>query len=159
MMRWGKENRYKIVAGSWAVGMGTAWYYINKNRFMTTSQKIVQVRMYAQALCLLALVATAVFEVSDAKRGQGRWEEVMVVDRSDPEHHHMKKIERQVVPRQESYQGQDLWKGESVLSVVLGQGRMLTSWTDMVAAEEKRIQERKDKKEANDASARTEGGQ
>lgn len=129
MMRWGKENRYKMVAGTWVAGMGTAWHFINKDKLMTTSQKVVQARVYAQALALAALVATAVFEMNDVKNGEGRWETIKVLDPNDPEHKRM--IEKQV--QKEMYTGQDLWK-------------------DMVAAEERRLADLKVKRE--DAAAK-----
>jgi hypothetical protein len=124
MMRWGRENRYKIVAATWAAGMGASWHYINKDKLLTTSQKVVQARVYAQALALAALVATAAFEMSDATKGEGRWDTVMVADPHDPEHKRM--IEKQV--HRELYTGQDLWK-------------------DMVAAEERRLAALKEKRD------------
>jgi len=87
---------------------------------MSTSQKVVQARVYAQGLTLAVLILSAAFEMNDAKKGSGRWETVLELDPNDPEHKHM--IERKI--HKEEYEGQDLWR-------------------DMVAAEEKRIAERK----------------
>lgn len=120
-MQWGKDNRYSIVFGSWVASMGVALAIVNRQKYMTGAQRLVQARVYAQALTVLVLVVTAVFEMNDAKKGEGRWETVMVVDPDDPEHKHL--IEKKV--HKEEYEGQDLWK-------------------DMVAAEEKRIKERKE---------------
>ncbi|RYO82285.1 hypothetical protein DL766_000662 [Monosporascus sp. MC13-8B] len=117
---WGRTNRYSIVFGSWLASMGLALWVVGRNRFLTTSQKLVQARVYAQGLTLAVLVATAALETADAKRGTGRWETVMVLDPNDPEHKHL--IEKKV--HKEEYEGQDLWR-------------------DMVAAEERRIAARK----------------
>lgn len=113
---WGRENRYTIVGVSWIAAMGLAMAIVSRNRFLTTSQKLVQARVYAQGLTLAVLIATAAFETADAKSGKGRWETIMVLDPNDPEHKHM--IEKKV--HKEEYEGQDLWK-------------------DMVAAEERRL--------------------
>lgn len=108
-MDWGRENRYSIVLTSWIAAMGIAMAIVGRNKYLSTSQKIVQARVYAQGLTLAVLIATAAFETADAKSGKGRWETVLVVDPNDPEHKHMieKKIEK------EDYEGQNLWKGRS----------------------------------------------
>ncbi|KAI1204825.1 uncharacterized protein F4807DRAFT_319161 [Annulohypoxylon truncatum] len=117
---WGRENRYSIVFASWVAAMGIALGIVGRNKYLTTSQKLVQARVYAQGLTLAVLVASAVFETADAKSGTGRWETIKVIDPDDPEQKHL--IEKKV--HKEEYEGQDLWK-------------------DMVAAEEKRLKEQK----------------
>ena len=74
---------------------------------MTTAQKLVQARVYAQGLTVAVLIATAAFEISDNNKGTGRWETVKVLDPDDPTHSHL--IEKQV--HHESYQGEDQWRG------------------------------------------------
>jgi len=118
-LAWGKNNRYSIVFGSWIASMAVSMAIVNRQKYLTGAQRLVQARVYAQALTVLVLVVTAVFEMNDAKKGEGRWETIKVIDPNDPEHKHL--IEKRV--HKEEYQGQDLWK-------------------DMVAAEEKRIKER-----------------
>ncbi|KAH6692612.1 hypothetical protein F5X68DRAFT_59586 [Plectosphaerella plurivora] len=118
-LAWGKKNRYSIVFGSWIASMAVSMAIVNRQKYLTGAQRLVQARVYAQALTVLVLVVTAVFEMNDAKKGEGRWETIKVIDPNDPEHKHL--IEKRV--HKEEYQGQDLWK-------------------DMVAAEEKRIKER-----------------
>ncbi|KAG7113544.1 Respiratory supercomplex factor 2 like protein [Verticillium longisporum] len=122
-MRWGRTNRYGIVFGSWIASMAAAMAIVNRQKYLTGAQRLVQARVYAQALTVAVLVVTAVFEMNDAKKGEGRWETVMVLDPNDPEHKHL--IEKKV--HKEEYEGQDLWK-------------------DMVAAEEKRIKDRESTK-------------
>lgn len=125
LMDWGRENRYTIVFTSWIAAMGLALAMVGRNKYLSTSQKIVQARVYAQGLTLAVLIATAAFEMGDAKSGKGRWETVMVVDPNDPEHKHL--IEKKI--HKEEYAGQDLWM-------------------DMVAAEERRLAAAKAQKEA-----------
>ncbi|KAK3694848.1 hypothetical protein B0T22DRAFT_84229 [Podospora appendiculata] len=119
-MDWGRENRYTIVFTSWIAAMGLALAMVGRNKYLSTAQKLVQARVYAQGLTVAVLIATAAFETADAKSGKGRWETVMVVDPDDPTHKHL--IEKRV--QKEEYEGQNLWK-------------------DMVEAEERRLDEKK----------------
>ncbi|RPB02654.1 hypothetical protein L873DRAFT_1802129 [Choiromyces venosus 120613-1] len=115
----GRENRYPIVTASWIASMALSLGLVSRNKYLTPSQKLVQARMYAQGLSLAVLVATAGFEVADARSGKGKFETVLVVDPEDPEHKHM--IQKKI--HHESYSGEDLWK-------------------DMVESEERRLKER-----------------
>jgi hypothetical protein len=116
VLDWARERRYTIVLASWVAAMAVAVAIVGRNRYLTTAQKVVQARVYAQGLTLLVLVASAGLEMRDARAGKGKWETVLVVDPNDPEHKHL--IEKRI--HHEDYQGQDLWK-------------------DMVEAEERRI--------------------
>lgn len=108
---WGREHRYPIVATSWVASMGIALGLVSRNPYLSTAQKLVQARVYAQGLTLAVLVATAAFEIGDANKGKGRWETVMIVDPNDPEHKHL--IEKRI--HHEAYAGEDMWRGKSVL--------------------------------------------
>lgn len=109
-MNWGKENRYAIVGGSWVGCMALSLGLVAKNPYLSTQQKIVQSRVYAQALTIAVLIATAAFEVGDQRKGEGRYETIQVIDPNDPEHKHL--IDKKV--HKESYQGEDQWKGRSM---------------------------------------------
>lgn len=126
---WARDNRYTIVATSWVAAVAVALALVGRNKYLTTSQKVVQARVYAQGLTLAVLLATGLLEASDAKAGKGRWETVMVLDPADPEHKHL--IEKRI--HKEEYEGQDLWK-------------------DMVAAEERRLEKQKQERENNNKS-------
>jgi len=118
---WGRENRYSIVGASWVASMSGSLWWAWRNKYLTKSQKLVQARVYAQGLTLLVLIASAAFEVADA-RNQKRIGEEMVPDPSDPEGKRM--VARKTLMHHEHYKGEDLWK-------------------DMIAAEERKINERK----------------
>lgn len=107
-MEWGRQNRYEIVFTSWIAAMALALTIVGRNKYLSTAQKLVQARVYAQGLTLAVLIATAAFETSDARSGKGRWETVMVLDPNDPKHEHL--IEKRI--HKEEYEGQDLWKGK-----------------------------------------------
>ena len=87
--------------------MAIALGIVGRSPYLTTPQKLVQARVYAQGLTLAVLIATAAFELSDQKKGEGRWETVKVLDPNDPTHKHM--IEKKV--HHESYAGEDQWRG------------------------------------------------
>lgn len=109
-MSWGRENRYPIVGVSWVASMATALGLVGRSPYLSTAQKIVQARVYAQGLTLAVLIATAAFEIGDRKDGEGRWETVKVIDPDDPEHKKM--VEKKV--HHERYAGEDMWRGLSL---------------------------------------------
>lgn len=116
----GRTERYKIVGGSWLASMIAAFAIVNRNKYLTGPQKLVQARVYAQFLTLGVLVASAAFEISDSKNDEGKlWETVRVIDPNDPEHKRV--IEKK--EHKEEWEGQELWR-------------------DMVDAEEQRMKER-----------------
>lgn len=123
---WASENRYPLLFAFWVASMAGSWTAVNRNRYLSGSQKLVQARMYAQGLTLVGLLASFAFEGTDAAKGKGRWETIKVLDPNDPEHKHM--IEKKV--HHESYPGEDQWR-------------------EMIEAEEERIKERDSAKKAN----------
>jgi len=117
----GKEYRYSIVGASWVASMAIALGIVGRNPYLSTTQKLVQARVYAQGLTLAVLVASAAFEIGDKNKGEGRYETVKILDPSDPTHKRM--IEKQI--HHESYQGED-------------------QWMDMVETEERKMKEREE---------------
>ncbi|CAO3681496.1 unnamed protein product [Umbelopsis ramanniana] len=53
------SNRWSIIAGSWLVSMAGALTYSFSNKYLSTQQKVVQARMYAQAVTIAVLMASA----------------------------------------------------------------------------------------------------
>ncbi len=128
-MDFGRKERYKIVGGSWIASMAAAFALVNRNKYLTGQQKIVQARVYAQFLTLGVLVATAAFEISDSRNQKGRYETVRYIDPNDPEHKRMleKTVEREAGSQGGSGSGDD------------------DMWKEMVAAEEQRMKEREER--------------
>ncbi|KAL9006917.1 MAG: hypothetical protein Q9188_000372 [Gyalolechia gomerana] len=120
-MTFGRENRYKIVGGSWLASMAIALTIVGKSPYLSTAQKLVQARVYAQGLTVAVLIATAIFEIGDRNKEEGRWETVKYIDPNDPQH--KKLLEKKV--HHERYAGEDQWR-------------------DMVDAEEQREKARAD---------------
>lgn len=113
-MEFGREERYKIVVGSWVASMFAAFAIVNRQGHMTGPQKLVQARVYAQFLTLGVLVASAAFEIADSRNQEGRWETVRYVDPNDPDHKRMleKRVERDpgVGSQKEDPENRDMWK-------------------------------------------------
>lgn len=104
---WAEENRYPIIFTFWVLSMGGSFAMVNRNRYLSGSQKLVQARMYAQGSTLAVLLASFAVESNDARKGKGRWETVKVLDPNDPEHKHL--IEKRI--HHERYAGEDQWRG------------------------------------------------
>ena len=89
--------------------MAIALGIVGRSPYLSTQQKLVQARVYAQGLTVAVLIATAAFEIGDRNKGEGKYETIQIVDPNDPEHKHL--IEKKV--HKEEYVGEDQWKGES----------------------------------------------
>lgn len=87
--------------------MAIALGIVGRSPYLSTAQKLVQARVYAQGLTVAVLIATAAFEIGDRNKSEGRWETVKVLDPDDPQHKRM--IEKKV--HHESYAGEDQWRG------------------------------------------------
>ncbi|KAI4187637.1 MAG: hypothetical protein L6R41_002662 [Letrouitia leprolyta] len=105
-MTFGRENRYKIVSVSWAASMAIALTLVGRSPYLSTTQKLVQARVYAQSLTLAVLILTAIFEVGDRNKEEGRWETVKYLDPNDPDHKRL--LEKKV--HHERYAGEDQWR-------------------------------------------------
>lgn len=119
LKEWISQERYPIVLGSWAASMAIALGLVGRSPYLTTQQKLVQARVYAQGLTLAVLIASFALESNDLRAGKGRWETVKVLDPNDPEHKRI--IEKKI--HHESYAGQD-------------------QWMDMIEAEEQKMKAR-----------------
>ena len=104
---WASDNRYPLLFGFWVASMAGSWHLVNRNPYLSGSQKLVQARMYAQGGTLAALLTSFAIEGNDVAKGKGRWETIRVIDPNDPEHKHV--IEKQV--HHERYAGEDQWRG------------------------------------------------
>lgn len=76
------ENKYKIIFAGWAASMGGSFWYINRDPLLSKAQKIVQARMYAQALTVVILLGSMLLSVnsytskSDEEEKQYSWEAI-----------------------------------------------------------------------------------
>ncbi|SNX85813.1 uncharacterized protein MEPE_04522 [Melanopsichium pennsylvanicum] len=57
-LTWAKENKFSVVAATWATSMGGIFAYI-QTQPMTFAQKLVQARVWAQGITLASLVGMA----------------------------------------------------------------------------------------------------
>lgn len=59
------SHKYKIILGAWAGSLYGSWVLVNRDKIMTTAQKAVQARMYAQAISILLLLGTIVLAMKE----------------------------------------------------------------------------------------------
>ncbi|KAI0068677.1 hypothetical protein BV25DRAFT_1844273 [Artomyces pyxidatus] len=57
---WVQRNQYKFILGSWAATMAVAGTIIMRDKHQSTSQKVVQARMWAQGLTIGVLVTAGI---------------------------------------------------------------------------------------------------
>ncbi|TFY75907.1 hypothetical protein EWM64_g8108 [Hericium alpestre] len=60
LRRWAIQNQYKVILGSWAASIAVAGAIIMRDRHQSTSQKVVQARMWAQGLTVGILIAAGI---------------------------------------------------------------------------------------------------
>lgn len=59
------DNKYYYVAGGWVFSIWGSWHYINKDKYLSVTQKAVQARVYAQAVTVLLLLGTLLMLMHD----------------------------------------------------------------------------------------------
>jgi hypothetical protein len=88
--------------------MGVSLALVRRNPYLTTAQKLVQARVYAQGLTVATLLGSFAVEARDATLKKGRWETIKVLDPADPLHQRL--IEKRI--HHERYEGEDQWMGK-----------------------------------------------
>lgn len=100
------KYRWHFIGGSWLTGMVGSMVLVNRNKYLSTSQKLVQARMYAQGITLAIVLLSASVAAQDVSDDDG--EDVLMQDPTNPNKqlrvHHAHK---------ETYTGENQW--ESVL--------------------------------------------
>lgn len=79
------DHKYKIITGLWAASLYGSWVMVNRDKIMTTTQKAVQARMYAQFITvalLLASMGLSMYEQSlnpnkQKNNEQRRWDRLL----------------------------------------------------------------------------------
>jgi hypothetical protein len=113
-MAFAKREKYKIISATWVASIVGSFMIVNRNPFLSSSQKIVQARVYAQGLTLAVLCASAAFEISDQRRGRG------IMDAAKDKNKKTQDVMEEAPVHAGDKDQNDLWK-------------------DMVAAEEQRL--------------------
>jgi hypothetical protein len=62
------NHKYKIIVGAWAASLGGSFWWVNRDKYMTSSQKLVQARMYAQALTVVILLGSMLMSVNSIQK-------------------------------------------------------------------------------------------
>ncbi|KAI8324728.1 hypothetical protein GQ54DRAFT_243966, partial [Martensiomyces pterosporus] len=53
------EHRWSILGYTWLAGISGSVYHLYRQKGMTWTQKVVQARMYAQAITIIGILSTA----------------------------------------------------------------------------------------------------
>ncbi|EER31033.1 conserved hypothetical protein [Candida tropicalis MYA-3404] len=59
------DHKYKIIIGAWAGSLYGSWVLVNRDKIMTTAQKAVQARMYAQGITIILLLGTILLAMKE----------------------------------------------------------------------------------------------
>lgn len=59
------EHKYKIIISTWAASLYGSWVLVNRDKIMTTAQKAVQARMYAQGITIVLLLGTILLAMKE----------------------------------------------------------------------------------------------
>jgi hypothetical protein len=79
---WARRHEYSIILGSWALSLGVAGAIISRDRYQSTSQKVVQARMWAQGLTIGIIIAAGALKHSQRSEAVDRhvdhsWQDVL----------------------------------------------------------------------------------
>lgn len=58
-------HKYKVILTSWLASMYGSWVFVNRDKVMSSTQKMVQARMYAQAITIVLLLGTVVLAMKE----------------------------------------------------------------------------------------------
>ena len=61
---WLAEYKYPVIVSGWAASLAGSFWLVNRDKYMTKSQKVVQARVYAQGLTVAMLIASVLLSVS-----------------------------------------------------------------------------------------------
>ena len=80
-----RENRNMVVGVSWLTCMGGSLLYTFSKKGLTTTQRIVTARMYAQGFTILTMMAVAALELTEAPQPKkeiitDQWKAILAKD-------------------------------------------------------------------------------
>ncbi|KAI0268213.1 hypothetical protein BC834DRAFT_785079, partial [Gloeopeniophorella convolvens] len=84
--KWFADHQYKVILGSWAASMAVAGTIIMRDRHQSTSQKVVQARMWAQGLTIGILITAGILTHSQREEATKHhvvdhsWRELLEVE-------------------------------------------------------------------------------
>ena len=60
------QHKYKIIIGAWAGSLYGSWRIVDRDPYMSTAQKVVQARVYAQGITVVLLLSTIILSMYEA---------------------------------------------------------------------------------------------
>ncbi|KAI5954127.1 RCF2 [Candida margitis] len=88
-------HKYQIIIAAWAASLYGSWTIINRDKVMTTAQKAVQARVYAQAITVVLLLGTILLSLKEAEINKSKpaplphWKQVLLekeAEKQEDEH-------------------------------------------------------------------------
>lgn len=61
------DNKYALIVSAWAASLYGSWKIVDRDLYMTKSQKLVQARVYAQAITVVLLLSTILLSMQESK--------------------------------------------------------------------------------------------
>ena len=77
---WVRANKYSLAGATFVASMVGSFVMVGRNPHLTSKQKIVQARVYAQGLTLAVIVSLAALDMSDRRKPAPRKEAVKLAD-------------------------------------------------------------------------------
>lgn len=87
------NHKYKIIFSSWLASMWGSWVFVNRDKVMTGPQKLVQARMYAQAVTIVLLLSTIVLAMKEEEMNKDKpkplpeWKKVLLEREAEQKAH------------------------------------------------------------------------
>lgn len=79
------KHKYKIIVGTWAASLGGSFWWVNRDKYMSSSQKLVQARMYAQALTVVILLGSMLMSVNSMQNSKAQDESWKIIAAEEEE--------------------------------------------------------------------------
>lgn len=61
------DHKYKIIITAWAASLYGSWRIVDKDPYMSTAQKVVQARVYAQGITVVLLLSTLLLSMYESE--------------------------------------------------------------------------------------------
>lgn len=61
------HHKYKVIVAGWASSLAGSFYLVNRDKYLTKAQKLVQARVYAQGLTVAMLLGSVLLSVAEDK--------------------------------------------------------------------------------------------
>lgn len=112
------DNKYKIIISAWAASLYGSWVLVNRDKIMTTAQKAVQARMYAQGITVILLLSTILLAMKEEEINKAKPKEIpewrkVLMQKEEEEKSILAEVERKLAEKKaEKTEAKDITKDE-----------------------------------------------